>query len=258
MRALQLGDTLAAANTANADAAKTSLSLADTTLSQVTSIVTQIQTLATQAASGTLNDAQRAGVGVQIGQLQQNLVALANTTDTNGTAVFGGSGAGKAYTLDASGNATYTGGASANTVALGGGLTVTTGVTGPQVFNYTDKSGAPQNLLSVISNLATALQTPGGAPTPQAAAKTALDQLSSGLAQVTTAQTIIGARENWVTTTTTIQTQLDQQRASTESNVGDTDIAAAVSRLQQATTVLTAAQATFVKVAGMSLFSMLQ
>jgi len=261
MRALQLGDTLAAANTSNADAAKTTLSLADTTLSQITSAIGQVQTLATQAASGTLNDSQRASIGIQVNQLFQNLTSLANTQDTNGTYLFGGNGAGPAYSTSGT-TATYTGGSSANTVSLGGGLTVTTGVTGPQVFNYTDASGNAQNLLSVVGNLAAALQATntgtGSTTTAQAAAQTALGQLNSGLAQVSSAQTIVGARENWVTTTQTVQTQLDQQRSTSESNVGDTDIAAAVSRLQQATTILSAAQATFVKVAGMSLFSLLQ
>ena len=256
MRALTLGDTLASADTANADATKNSLSLADTSLSQVTSLVTQIHTLTTQAANGALNDTQRGAIGTQIGQLYQNLVNLANTKDASGNAIFAGNGAGNAYTLDAAGNPTYAGTATANTVSLGGGLDVTTGVTGPQVFNYTDASGHPQSLLSVINNLATALQ--GGGAAAQAAAQTGLDQLTAGLAQVTTAQTIVGARANWVTTTTTIQTQLNQQRTASESRVGDTDIASATAQLAQVTTILSAAQATFVKVAGMSLFSLLQ
>ena len=257
MRSLQLQDAIGTADTQNANTASTSLSLADSTLSEVTSTIQQIQTLAQQAASSTLTDTQRASIGTQVGQLYTNLTNLANTQDTNGNPLFGGNASGPAYTLDAAGNATYAGSATANTVSLGAGLSVTTGVTGPQVFNFS-VGGTATNLLSVVQNLATSLQ--GGTPgtTPQAAAQTALNQLSAGLTQATTAQTMIGARENWVTTTTNVQSKLTTQRATEESNLGSTDISSAVSQMQQTMVALQAAQASFVKVSGMSLFSMIQ
>jgi len=257
MRALQLQDALSTADTQNANTAKASLGLADSTLSQVTSTIEQIQTLAEQAASATLTDTQRASIGTQVAGLYTNLVSLANTQDTNGNPLFGGNASGPAYTLDASGNATYAGAANANTVSLGAGLSVTTGVTGPQVFDYT-VGGTPTNLLSAVQSLAAGLQGNTSGTTPQAAAQTALGQLSAGLTQATTAQTLIGARENWVTTTTTVQSQLATQRSTEESNLGSTDISTAVSQLQQTMTTLEAAQASFVKVSGMTLFSMIQ
>ena len=257
MRSLQLQDAIGTADTQNANTASTSLSLADSTLSEVTSTIQQIQTLAQQAASSTLTDAQRATIGTQVSALYTNLTSLANTQDTNGNPLFGGNASGPAYTLDASGNATYAGAASANTVSLGAGLSVTTGVTGPQVFNFT-VGGTATNLLSVVQNLAASLQ--GGTPgtTPQAAAQASLSQLSAGLTQATTAQTLVGARENWVTTTTNVQNKLTTQRATEESNLGSTDISSAISQLQQTMVALQAAQASFVKVSGMSLFSMIQ
>ena len=257
MRSLQMSDTLYSADSANANAAQANLSLTDSTLSQFSSVVTQISTLATQAATGTLTDTQRASIGTQVGQLYSNLVSLANTKDANGNALFGGSASGAAYTLDAAGNASYAGKGSANTVSLGTGLNVTTGITGPEFLNFTS-GGTATNLLSVVNNLANVLQGNVTGTAPQAGANAALTQLSDGLNAITTAQTLVGARENWVSTTTTIQTQLKQQRAQSESDIGGTDISTAVSRLQQTMTVLQAAQATFVKVAGISLFSLLQ
>ena len=137
MRSLQLQDAIGDADKTNADTATSSLSLADSTLSQVTSTIQQIQTLAQQASSSTLSDTERASIGTQVGALYTNLVSLANTQDSNGNPLFGGNASGPAYTVDASGNATYVGAATANSVSLGSGLSVTTGVTGPQVFNFT-------------------------------------------------------------------------------------------------------------------------
>ena len=252
MRSLQAADALATADTANAQSASASLSQADTTLSQISNTVEQIQTLATQAANGTLTDSQRGNIGAQIGTLYTSLVSLANSQTPGGAPLFGGTGSGNAYTVDAAGNATYAGTANAPTLSLGAGLNVTTGVTGPQVFNFS-VGGTATNVLSVVQNLAAALQGNVPGTTPQAAAQASLSQLSAGLGQ-----TLVGARQNWVTTTTSIQTALSTQRATQESDVGGTDIATAVAKLSQASTVLQAAQASFVKVAGMSLFAMLQ
>ena len=257
MRSLQLSDALSTADTANAQAAQSNLSLADTALSQFTSTVQQIQTLAQQASNGTLTDSQRAGIGGQVGELYKNLLSLANTQNTDGQPLFGGTATGQAYSVDSSGNATYVGTASAGTASLGAGLSVITGVTGPEVLNYS-VNGTPTNLLSVVQNLAAGLQGQTSGTTPQAAAQGSIDALSAGITQISTAQTVVGARENWVTTTTNVQTALSTQRTTQESDVGGTNISTAVSQLQQTMTILQACQASFVKVAGMSLFSMLQ
>ena len=218
--------------------------------------MTQVKTLATQAANGTLTDSQRADIGTQVASLYQNLVSLANTTDANGHAIFGGQAAGPAYTVAANGTASYAGTANANQVSLGNGLTATTGVTGPQALNF-NVNGSPTNLLSVVQNLAAGLQGGTSGTTPQAAAGASLSQLSAGLSTLSSAQTVVGAQLNWVSASSAIQSQLSQGRAAQEANIGGTDIATAVSKLSETTTVLQAAQATFVKLANMSLFSLL-
>jgi len=90
------------------------------------------------------------------------------------------------------------------------------------------------------------------------AANTALTTLADGLNAITTQQTVVGARLSWIATTSSVQTAITQQRATSESDVGGTDITTAVSKLQQTMTVLEAAQASFTKVSSLSLFSLLQ
>ena len=160
MRSLQRADALATADSTVSDSAQTNLNLTDNTLSQFSKIVTEVQTLATQAANSTLTDAQRSSVGTQITSYYNQMVSLANTSDANGNALFGGQGTGQAYSVDASGNATYVGGASAATATLGPNMTVTTGVTGPEFMDYTS-GGTATNLLSVVKNLGTALTAEG-------------------------------------------------------------------------------------------------
>ena len=258
MRSLALSDALSSADSANADAAKTNLQLTDNTLSQFADIVTQIQPLAVQAANGTLTDPQRQAVGTQISALQQNLVSLANAKTATGQSLFAGQGGGAAYTLDGLGNASYAGTGTNSQIALGAGLSVTTGVTGPEFLNFTS-GGTASDLLSVVKSLGDALTAGGaGGVSAQASAQNSLQALSDGLDAITTTQTVVGARLGWIATTTTMQTQMAQQRSAQESTIGGTDIGTAVSQLQQTMTVLQASQASFVKLASLNLFSLIQ
>lgn len=257
MRALQAADTLAGADKANASAAKTQLTQTDDTLSQFTDILSQITTLTTQAASSTFSDSQRASIGQQIGAFYNSLVSLANTTDSQGNPLFGGQSTGTAYTTDAAtGALTYNGTGTAATLSLGPGLSVTTGVTGPEFLDF-QSNGVSKNLLSTVKTLADTLQNPASTAAAIAAANTALDDLGAASESVSASQTIVGARLDWITTTSNMQTQTATQRANREADVGGTDLAATIAKLSQQMTVLEAAQASFTKVANLSLFSML-
>lgn len=257
MRALQAADTLATADKANASAAKTQLTQTDDTLSQFSDIVSQITTLATQAASSTYNDSQRAAIGQQINAYYNSLTSLANTKDSQGNPLFGGEATGTAYTFDSTtGAPTYNGTSTAATISLGPGLSVTTGVTGPEFLDFQSK-GVSKNLLTTVKTLANTLQNPSSSAAAITAANSALDDLNAATQSISASQTVVGARLDWINTTTTIQTQTATQRATREADVGGTDIAATVAKLTQQMTVLEAAQSSFVKVSNLSLFSML-
>ena len=255
MRMLQLQDTTAKADTASSNRASANLQLADSTMTSMINAINQAKQLTVQAATGTVNDAQRAAIGKQIGQIQQTLTSLANTRDANGNALFGGGVSGNAYTTDASGNVTYAGAASSQTLPIGGGQSVQVSLTGPEVLNMTDANGNATDLLSTLGTLATTLQA-GGAGA-QTAASTALTSLSNGLDAVTTAQTVIGSRESWLALNTQNQTAASTARATEESQIGDTDVSAAAIKLQELTTALQASQSTFVRLSSLSLFSMI-
>ncbi|WP_343613370.1 flagellar biosynthesis protein FlgL [Novosphingobium sp.] len=258
MRTMQAADTLSTADTANAASAKASLTLTDSTLSQFTDIITKIQTAATAAASDTANASDKANYGVQINAYYQQLVDLSNTKDSYGNYVFSGtSGGSPAYTQDASGNATYTGGASANAISLGGSLSVIPSVTGPEVMNFTTSGGVSGNLLTSVKTLADQLQAGTATSASMNASGGALDQLDAALNQVSSTQTVVGARTAWITTATTVQTTAQTARTSTEAAVGGTDYTTATAQLSQQMLALSASQASFAKLSSMSLFTYL-
>lgn len=255
LRTLSRATSLTAVNTTNANRANSDLSLADSALSEIADNIIRAKELATQAATGTLNDTERAAIGEQIANIRQNLIALANSRDSAGHALFGGEASGQAYTLDGSGNPVYSGTGAAAELSLGEGQSVVRGVTGPEVFNF-NVSGSPTDIFAVLDNLATALKT--GAGDPAGTANQSLDALSAGLESVTTTQTVIGGRMNWIDLNLARYERLGEMRTSETKEIGGVDAATAMTELQEMMTVLEASQASFVKLANLSLFDLLR
>lgn len=253
LRQLARADVFDDIDTAATNRATTDLNLTDNALSQFANFVTRLQELATQAASSTLSTSQRAGIGEEVAQIRDNLVALANTRDGNGNALFGGESASDAYTLDAAGNATYAGTGAAGVISLGGGQSVSRGVTGPDFLQF-QSGGATVDLLAITKALADDLKSgTGGAATANAA----LTALGDGLNAITTAQTVVGSRLNWIDLNTERRTSLAEMRTDEKTEVGGADLTESIARLQNTMLVLQASQASFSKLANLSLFSVL-
>ncbi|MFM5924026.1 MAG: flagellar biosynthesis protein FlgL [Novosphingobium sp.] len=251
LRSLGRADAFAAVDTAIAARAASDLSLTDSALQSFADSVIRVQELATQAANGVLTSGQRTGIATELQQISGELIRLANTRDSAGHALFGGDSPGDAYSFDASGNPVYAGTAVASELPLGDGQSVTRGLTGPQFLNF-----GSTNLFAVVKGLADALG--GAAADPAQAARDAMASLDTGLETITTQQTVIGARLNWIDLNTERRTQMGELRASEESQVGGTNLAEAVSKLQQTMTVLEASQASFAKLSALSLFEFLR
>ena len=255
LRSLERLQQFSEIDTVNANRANADLSLADGALSNIASTIIRAKELALQAANGTLTDGQRASIGQELEAIGGNLLALANTRDSNGHALFGGESAGDAYALDAMGNANYIGTTSSGELPLGEGLSVTRSLTGPEFLNFSTSTG-PTDLLSVMGTLAAALQ--GGSTDPAGAANDAIAKLSAGLESVTTAQTVVGSRLAWIELTAERRTDLSELRTGEEADIGATDIASSVTQLQQTMLVLEASQASFSKLANLSLFNQIR
>ena len=235
--------------------ATTDLTLADATLASFGDAVIRIKELAVQAANGPIAPEQRNIIAAEIDQIRSSLFQLANTPGSGGHALFGGENVGAAYTLGAAGLPVYAGTAAASEVPLGDGQSVTRGITGPQFLNFS-VNGAPTDLFMVAKSLSDALR--GAVTDPAAAARDAFASLDAGLEAISTQQTGIGARLNWLDLTTLRREQTGLLRAQEEAAAGGTDLSLAVSQLQQTMTVLEASQASFARLSGLSLFALLR
>jgi flagellar hook-associated protein 3 FlgL len=119
----------------NATSAQTNLNTEDNALSQVQTQLQALRTLALEANSGTLTNTNRSAIATQAVQIQNSLLALANTQNGNGEYIFGGFAAQtQPFTLSATG-ATYNGDQGQRQVQIAAGQTVSDGDNGDTVFN---------------------------------------------------------------------------------------------------------------------------
>ncbi|SLJ95394.1 flagellar biosynthesis protein FlgL [Novosphingobium mathurense] len=254
LRSLSRLESLSNIDKSNSQRVNADLTLADAAIKDMSTALVRAQELATQAASGTSNDAQRAAIGRELDSIYSTLMNLANARDSNGHALFGGESAGDAYSVDGAGNPVYVGTASSGSLSLGEGQTVSRSLTGPEFLSFT-VNGTPTDLLSVVKDLGAALQ--GAAADPAGAARDGLDALKAGLDAMTTGQTVVGTRMAWIELTSDRRTNLSQLRSTEETEIGSTDIASTAASLQEALLVLEASQASFTKLANLSLFNKL-
>ncbi len=183
----------------------------------------------------------------------------------NFTITFGGTPSAPTYTVNdtTAGTSTPAAAYSATTpIALGGGMQIAiTGAPNPGDTFSVSPATAPQNssLFSTLDSIISALQQPAN-NNPTATA-TLANSLSTGMARfqnsltnVTVVQASVGGREQELhalqTTTQTNSTQVQSDL----SNLTGVDMVTAISKFEQTQSALQAAQQTFVKMQGMSLF----
>lgn len=253
LRTLARGERLAQIDQRSSDLASTDLKMTDDALGSLATLVIRAKELATKAATETLSAEQRAAIGGEVESLRQAVLQIANSRNSAGHALFGGQAAGAAY-QESGGAVAYVGTAAKDAVDLGDGQSVVPSLTGPEVFTF-EAGGVPTDLFAVLGDLATALKG-GGDPTGPTGV--ALDGLAAGLDSITTAQTVVGARLGWIEVMDERRVANSELVADEQKAIGGADLAVTMTRLQEVTTVLEASQASFVRLAGLSLFDMMR
>lgn len=125
--------------------------------------------------------------------------------------------------------------------------------------SFTVKASTNQDLFQTISNLISTLNTPINGASDQAALanglNSAMSNLDNGLNNVLTAQAAVGARLKELDSVQTVGQSRQLQYQQVISQLGDLDYTKAISDFTQKQTALEAAQKSFLKVQGLSLFN---
>jgi flagellar hook-associated protein 3 FlgL len=120
---------------ANASGAQTNLSTEDNSLSQVQNQLQSLRSLTLEANNGTLTSSDRTAIATQVQQIQNTLLALANTQNGNGEYIFGGFAAQTQPFALSGGGASYAGDQGQRQIEIAAGQTVADGDSGDAVFN---------------------------------------------------------------------------------------------------------------------------
>ena len=182
----------------NVNNASTQLDYLDDTFSTIIDKMQRINELAVQAANGAGGTATIDACKIEINELKENIVAIANT-QYNGIYIFGGANTTTPpYSIADDGSIVYSGTPStdsgyARKLEISDGVYVTLNAAGDEVFGSFDNTVDPptgEGLFKVLGDLEAALNL-DPADTKQITAQ--LDNIQNSIAHVSEVQSIFGA-----------------------------------------------------------------
>ncbi len=238
----------------NIQQARTRLRLEDAALGAVVNNLQRARELAVQGLNDTNNLEDRNAIALEIRQILDEVMGLANSRDGNGNYLFaGGRGQSQPFSQPLPGVFSYGGDQAQRLIQVGPARQVADGDSGFDVFmKIPDATGATpyEDVFTTLYTLATDLE----ANAPQGAT---LDQLDNAIDNLVEFRASVGARLNVLGSQESVNEALLLQIEQTRSTIEDLDYAEAASRLQQQSITLQAAQQAFINVQNLSLFNFL-
>ena len=244
---------------ATLDAAQARLDTESTTLSNAGDILIRMKELTIQANNGSNGASTRTVIATEMQGLRDQLMSLANSTDSSGSYIFSGSRLhSPAFTTDSTGAVSYQGDQTQMQVAVGDHRKLSINRPGTQAFVSVVRSGADgvstgTGFFTAIDELIAGVKS-GNATVMQ-----------RGLNEMAALhQGVVIAQANGGTDMKAIEQQgaaLDETKLSLKSalsGVEDLDMPSAITKMQKQLLSLEAAQASFAKVSQMSLFAYLK
>lgn len=132
-------------------------------------------------------------------------------------------------------------------------------VVGPKVDDDGQPNAQKHSVLNIVSDLRQSLENPSsGNIDIRDAVAVALTNLDHGMVSVDQARGNIGARLNVIETTLTDNEDVALVNKGVQADLRELDYAEALSRLSMQTVVLEAAQQSYVKISGLSLFNIMR
>jgi flagellar hook-associated protein 3 FlgL len=120
------------------------------------------------------------------------------------------------------------------------------------------QSGSTQNMFTSVGRLIDAFENTPPGPASSNVVNRQIEGIDQSLQRVLDVQARIGARMNTLDQQKSTEGDLDVQNQSANSNLQDVDMASAIGKLNLQQVALQAAQQTYIKVQGMSLFDFLK
>ncbi len=232
------------------------LSLQETVAKSASSVITRLKELTVQAANDTNGPEDRKLIDIEVRQLRDQLLSLANTQDVNGNYIFSGARVGKAaFGADAHGRLVYQGDQTISPAGVGDERRVDTNRAGSHPFGKmvrTGQDGEPVavGFFQVIEDLSAALQSNDYTTIQRAVGEVGAlqDSMTASLAQ-------IGANMNTAASQRDLAEENQLRLKKLLSDEEDVDYAEAITKMNKEMLALEAAQSSFAKISQLNLWN---
>ncbi len=232
------------------------LSQQETAINASTDVLTRLKELAVQGANATNSPKDRQYIAVEVKELRDQLLSLANTQDVNGNYIFSGSRTSKAaFDTDASGKLAYQGDMTVSPAGTGDQRITDTNRPGTNPFGKlvraaADGSEAAVGFFQTIDDFAAALDA-----NDTKGLQRAVGEMGSLQESMSASQAAIGAAGNTLDAQAALADETLLRLNGTLSQVQDVDYAAAITKMNKDMLSLEAAQSSFAKISQLNLFN---
>lgn len=235
---------------------KDKLTQQETAVKSATDVLVRLKELAVQSANDTNSPQDRQYIGVEVGELRQQLLSLANTQDVNGNYIFSGTRASKAaFAADSAGRLAYQGDMTVSPAGTGDQRMVDTNRPGTQPFGKLVRTAADGSQQAVgffqtIDDFAAALQSNDTRGLQQA-----VGEMGSLQESMSASQAAIGAAGNTLDAQASLADETILRLKGLLSKAEDVDYTEAITRMNKDMLALEAAQSSFAKISQLNLFN---
>ena len=258
-RALELKEALSSNSqyASNRIIAKNPLSATEATLSNVSDLLLAAQSTLASAGNPTYSDEQRGYLATELRGMRDELMGLANTRDGSGNYLFSGFQSSTAPYVASATGADYQGDGGVQHMQVAAGRQMAVNEPGSDVFQ-----AGGTDVFQALNDIITLLETPitdqAGQDALSAGLATGNTDLAAALDNVLTARSRAGSKLNELDALDAAGLDLELQFKQTLSSLEDLDYAQAISDISKKQVILDAAQQTFIKTVGLSLFNLLK
>jgi len=219
-------------------------------------VMFRIKELSVQAASDTLGPADRQTLALEMTELRNQLLSLANSQDSNGNYLFAGSRVSQMpFAPDAKGVLTYQGDQARMVVAVGDNRRMNLNIPGSDAFGNVVRDDGKGGRVGVgfFQSLGDLINSVKGSD--RVAIQRGISEIDALQQSVSDATAQVGTDLNVVDSQTNVLDEITLRLKTTMSDIQDLDYTEAITKMNKDQLALEAAQSSFAKISKLSLFN---
>jgi len=228
----------------------------ETALNNTSDVMYRMKELATQAANDTLSDPDRKTIALEMAELKNQMLSLANSQDSNGNYLFAGSRVSQMpFGPDAKGVIVYKGDQTRMLVGVGDNRRMNQNIPGSDAFTNVvrdDGKGGKVGIgfFQAMGDLIDAVKGSNRVAIQRGISE--IDSLQQGLSN---ASAQVGTDLNVVDSQNNVLDEITLRLKTTMSDIQDLDYTEAITKMNKDQLALEAAQSSFAKISKLSLFN---